>query len=265
VPAGASGAAGLPATAEEFHAALGYDALSFETAEQFLAYAATDWVQELRDALRPLLRRDRSILSVGSGKGELEVPLFLEGYDVTASDIDGRALEDARRLFPGFDGRALDVLAPGAGGETRWGDLMAPGLDYALDDEQLRRFLAGARELLLPGGRVLLVLRYQDNVATRAIDRVLIPLWFVTRRVRHRLRRDGIRVATRPHGWRRTRGELARLSEQSGYRVGSVRHALFGRELLRVPLPASVRRGAARADRRLHLFTSATIFELHPE
>lgn len=251
----------LPVTAAEFREMLGYDSQKLRTRDEFLAFAAKPWVEELREALLPLLDRERSILSVGSGKGEHEVPLFLQGFDITASDLDGAALEDAQRLFPGFAAMQLDALHP----ETtqRWDDVLVTGLDYALDDEQLALLLDSASGLLRSRGRVLLVHRFHDNTVTRLLDRALVPAWMATRRVRHALRNDGIRVLRREHGWRRTRAEVRALVTSAGYRVGRVRFALMGRELERGPVPRSAVRIASRADRRLHLFNSATIFELH--
>lgn len=253
----------LATTAEEFHEVLDYDAQRFETREGFLAaFAARGWVEELGVALRPLLERDRTILSLGSGKGEHEVLLFLDGYGITASDLDERALEDARRLFPGFATMRLDALAPNT--TERWDDILVTGLDYALDDAQLTRLLANARRLLNPGGRVLFVHRFHDNAVTRLLDGVVLPAWVARRRARHLLRRDGVRVVRREHGWRRTRAEIRSLATAAGYRVGRVTFALLGRELERVPLPRVALRLARRADKRLHIFNTATIFELLP-
>ena len=260
VPVGEQARSGLPASADEFHAHVGYDSIRLTEREDFFAYANQDWMVELREVLRELLDRDRSVLSVGSGKGEHEVPLFLEGYDVTASDVTLRALDDARSLFPGFKAIELDVLDPPAG--HKYDDVLATGIDYALDDSELERFLRNARSLVGSDGRVIVVLRYHDNLVTRVIDRLLIPTWARVRGARYRRAGQATEVVRREHGYRRTRAELAALGGRCGFDVGRVRYAAFGLELERVPFPRPLLRLARRVDRRLHVFNSATVFEL---
>ena len=260
LPAQAEAATSMPASEREFGESLGYAELRFSSREEFLAYARQPWIEDLRVVLREFLEPGRSVLSVGSGKGEHEVPLFLDGYDITASDIVEEALEDAQRLFPGFEAIRFDVLRPDT--DRRWDDVLATGIDYALDDAQLGAFLRAARELLNPGGRVIWVHRYNDNLGTRAIDRVLLPAWARFRGARYRRRGEPVRVVKREHGYRRRRRELQTLAESSGYRVGRVAHACFGLELERVPIPRGLLRLFRRADRRLHVFNSATVFEL---
>ena len=55
--------------------------------EELLAHLRVPWVVELHETLAELLTRDRTILSLGSGQGEYEVP---------------GVLDDARLAFPGF-------------------------------------------------------------------------------------------------------------------------------------------------------------------
>jgi SAM-dependent methyltransferase len=260
VPSTARVRTDLAATAGEFHEALAYDEVALRSQEDFAAFAAEPWVAELGAALRGLLSKERSILSLGSGKGEHEVPLFLDGFDITASDLDGTALEDAGRLFPGFQVLAFDALGPPL--DRRFDDILVTGLDYALDDAQLTAMLRNAAAMLEPGGRVIFVQRYRDGLAPRLLDRVLLPAYALALRVRDRLRRDGLQVVRRQHGWRRSRRELRALMQGAGFRVGRVVYACFGVELQRLPLPGPVQTAVRRADRRLHAFNSATIFEL---
>jgi SAM-dependent methyltransferase len=254
-----AGQIALPRDRDAFAAHMRYDQETVASREAFLATTAQPWVIEVRAALRELLDPDRAALSIGSGRGEHEVALHLEGYDIVASDLVDDALDDACRLFPGFRAMRFDVLAPDVE-EAMFDDLLATGIDHALDDDQLRTLFASARRITRPGGRVILVHRYRDSVVTRLVDQVLLPAWALSRN----LRRGGTRLVRRQHGWRRTRSEIRALARECGYDTGRVRHAAFAMELARLPVPRGVLRAVARVDRRLHAFSSATVFEFLP-
>jgi SAM-dependent methyltransferase len=252
----------LPSGAAEHATHMSYAHQSGATREAFLAAADERWVVELRAALRELLDPDRAVLSIGSGRGEHEVPLHLAGYDIVASEVVDGALDDAVRLFPGFRAIHFDVLEPAI--EDAYDDLLATGIDYALDDAQLRTLFATARTVTRPGGRVILAHRFRDNRAIRAIDRLGVPAWAATRNAYHRVRGDGVRVVRREHGWRRTGAEVRTLAADCGFRPGRVRHAAYAMELARLPMPGWAMRAAVRADRRLRVFNSATVYEFLP-
>lgn len=249
----------LPAGAEELATQMSYEREATTSREQFLAAADERWIVELRGVLRELLDPARAVLSIGSGRGEHEVPLHLEGYDIVASEIVGGALDDAQRLFPGFRAIQFDVLDPQL--DIVYDDVLVTGIDYVLDDDGLRTLFATGRAITRPGGRVILVHRYRDSLATRAIDLLGLPAWALARNACHLMRRDGVRIVRRQHGWRRTRAEIRALAEGCGFRTGRVRHAAFGMELARLPMPGPVLSLVAIADRRLHVLSSATVFE----
>ena len=232
----------LPAGREQLATHMSYEREVFASREAFLAAANERWIAELRGVLRELLEPGRAVLSIGSGRGEHEVPLHLEGYDIVASELVDGALDDARRLFPGFRAIAFDVLAPSL--DSTYDDLLATGIDYVLDDEGLKTLFATGRRITRAGGRVILVHRYRDSLATRVIDGIGLPAWALARNVFHGLR-----------------AEIRALAEAGGFRTGRIRHAAFGMELARLPVPAPVLHAVARADRRLHVLSSATVFE----
>jgi SAM-dependent methyltransferase len=250
----------LPAATAEFATHMSY--VREATRESFLEAAGERWMVELHEALCALLARDRSVLSVGSGRGEHEVQLHLAGFDIVASDVIEEALDDAVRLFAGLRAIRFDVLAPDI--DAAYDDLLATGIDYALDDAQLRTLFATARRVTRPGGRVILVHRYPDTLATRAIDHVGLPAWAGARNLYHRARGDGARVVRREHGWRRSGAEIRALARDCGYRPGRIRYAAHAMELARLPVPDAAMRAAVRADRRLHVLNSATVYEFLP-
>lgn len=217
------------------------------------AYLADDplWMRETRTALEQLLTRDRTILSVGSGHCHHEVRLTLAGYTVTASDLF--PLNHVAALFAELPTRVVDVLAATAGS---YDDVVAVGVDYALDDRQFAVMLGNLRELLRPGGRLILGLAYTDNPATRLIDRWLHPWW---------ARRHGLAVR-KPHGYRRSRREVRAAASRAGFRPGRTVYAGHAMELTRVGLHLANLRlfeVARRIDRRVHLLNNVTVFEFH--
>jgi SAM-dependent methyltransferase len=248
---------GISVAPEDSPDAMAYQSLS---RDQLLARQRVPWIVELRGALSELLRPERAVLSLGSGQGEHELGFFLAGYDITASDVMPGVLDDARREFPGFKVRTVDALNPPA--DEHYDDVLATGIDYLFDADQFDRLLQSAHRLLRPGGRFLLVLRFHDNLATRILDYALVPAWGVIQELGHRLRRDNQATVAWEHGYRRTREEIQQAAERAGYRVGQVRHACFALELARIPIPGPIFRMLWRLDHRLHLFNSATIFEL---
>jgi SAM-dependent methyltransferase len=245
---------------------MGYESGRFATREELLASADMDWARELSAVLRELLVPARRTLSIGSGFCEHEALLAVAGYRIVASDIVDHAMADAARLFPELETRHFDVLDPDTG--ERWDDVLIASLDYAFDDAQLERALRNMRALLEPGGRVILVHRYQDTLGTRLVDRVLSPLLALTIRAKARLTRSGVRIVRREHGFRRTRGEMRALARRSGFRIGRVRSAGFAVELTRIDVhrrAPALYRLARRADRRMRTFNIATVLELVPE
>ena len=247
----------LDSSEEDFAETMHYEGFRFETPEEFIAYCDEPWRREVRDALQDLLSPDRSVLSVGSGLGEHELPFHLEGYDIVASDLLPDALERAAGLFPGFRTMRFDVVDPDQ--SRRYDDVLAAAMESVFDDDQLRRVLENLRSLLEPGGRLIIGLRYHDNLATRVIDRVLLPLVALAGRLKH-----GPRLQRREHGFRRRRRELVALAESCGFTLGRVRYAGFAMELTRIDLHRRAPRlfeRIRRADRRWRVFNNVTVFE----
>jgi SAM-dependent methyltransferase len=252
----------LDVTPVDFAETMRYRTDKFETEDDFLAYCKGGWRPEVHEALARVLRRERSILSIGSGLGEHEVPFARAGYDITASEIVPGALQQAARFFPELKTRFLDVLDPDL--SVRYDDVLVASLDYVLDDEQLERLLLNVKLLLRPRGRLIFVQRYNDNLATWAIDEVFQPLWARWQRAR----RPWLGLVRKQHGYRRTRREIETMANRLGYRLGRVEHAGFGAELQRIGIDLKLPRAYAvvrRLDRLVHVFNVATLFEFLPE
>lgn len=249
----------------EFGETMGYGSLDgFGSRDHFLkVHCSAPWIVETRGAVASLLRKERPVLAVGSGIGEHVVPLVLEGFDVTASDIIPGVLDRTRALFPALKTRTVDVfrgdLRPG-----EYADVLDEGLLSYYDDDRASELFACLSGALAPGGRLLTVHRYNDNACTWAIDSLLLPGEAFLKNAAGRCGSSGRRFVRKAHGHRRSRGEVKALARAAGLRPKRVRHAGFGMELSRsavlsrIPgLPSTAR----LCDRALRLFNNVTVFE----
>lgn len=94
------------------------------------------------------------------------------------------------------------------------------GLDEHKLPLTLDRFLAQAKRVLRPGGRVLFVKRFNDNLATKCIDLLLHPAAFAAIRCKGRLTGRRVRVVRRAHGFRRSRKEIVTVARRAGLTGG---------------------------------------------
>ncbi len=99
-------------TGAEFAETMRYGARRYEDRDDFLRAHSADWVLELREALKDVLEKERTVLSIGSGECEHEIPLVLEGYQIQASDLVPEAFDAVTALFPELPVRQFDILAP---------------------------------------------------------------------------------------------------------------------------------------------------------
>jgi SAM-dependent methyltransferase len=238
-----------------------YGNRTYATRNAYLEHYSHRWIRELRGAIRTFLSKDRKVLSIGSGECEFEVPLHLEGFQIVGSDVAPAALEQVRRLFPEFRTVVLDILKPDL--QERFDDVLIPGLDFYFSEDGVRSIFRNAQTLLMPGGRILLVLRYRDNWITRFIDYVGIPLEYLARNARELLRNSGARYRFKLHGYRRHPRELIALAQQTGLRFRRLLHAGFGMELSRLHLDRfpKVFDWLGRLDSRLHWTNNAILLE----
>ncbi len=262
VKRGARARSWVDSNVEEFAESIAYGQKKFRDQEEFLQAFRSDWFIELNQVLREILSPDRSILSLGSGLGEHEVPFFLDGYDITASDVVDWAFCETVSSFPGFRAIHFDVFNPDL--DTQYDDVLITGLDFYFESEQAQLIFENTRKLLKRNGRLIFTLRYHDNLATWFIDVVFLPFLARLRNEKWRLQGGDLELRKKHHGYRRSRSEIIAMANAAGYQLGRVRHAGFGVELTRIGLHSKVPllyQFVRRLDRRICVLNNATVFE----
>ena len=114
------------------------------------------WVDDLEERLRGHgLSCGAELLDAACGTGLSTLPWLRKGYSVTAVDRSAEALRQARRKVRGRDYTVRfvrgDLLDLGLDGPFEAAVCMHSGLDYLLDEDDLRRALEGLRRPLQPG------------------------------------------------------------------------------------------------------------------
>lgn len=249
-------------TVDEFAATMAYGERRYASRDAFLEHFRVDWILELHAALKDLLVKERTVLSLGSGECEHEIPFFLEGYSIVGSDVVPAAMTQTRELFPEFPARVFDLFKPDT--TEQYDDVLITGLDFYFGGAQAQAVFDNVRRLLKPGGRLVFTLRYLANPVTWCIDYLGIPLICAARNVRHVLRRTGYAFTLKFHGYRRSPAEIVAMAGRAGFRLGRVRYAGFGGEWTRVEINNRFPRAyewLRQLDRRLHWFNTATVFE----
>lgn len=115
-----------------------------------------------------LVQRGARILDVGSGMGRVAAALVARGHRVTAIEPDAALVEQSRRTYPGLEVTHADVLAADLSGLRGQVDLvvLVGNVMVFLAAGTEREVLGRVRDLLAPGGRVLVGFHPVDGPAT---------------------------------------------------------------------------------------------------
>jgi len=178
-----------------------YDSEFMETmASEYLE--RTPWTELRLGAILELVEPqpgDR-ILDLGCAAGALTHFLASHGADVVGVDLEPRAIEKARSLFPGLRFAQASVAALPFGPES-FDKAVAGDLVEHLDDETARAMLAELRRVLVPGGTFSI---YTPN----------------PRHLIERLKARNILLAQNPtHIGLRTTDQLAEMLAAQGFEV----------------------------------------------
>lgn len=104
-----------------------------------------------------LVGRHARILDIGSGMGRVAAALKARGHDVTAVEPDPALVEQSRQTYPELAVVHADILdadLSGLGGTVDLAVLVGNVMVFLAPDTE-RQVLRRVREVLAPGGRVL--------------------------------------------------------------------------------------------------------------
>jgi len=115
------------------------------------------------------LRSGQRVLNIGIGGGFFELLALRRNMDVYSLDPSEAAVRRVRDSF-GMGDRAVIGRAEAAPFESRYFDaiVMSEVLEH-LDDDALAGALAEVRRLLAPGGRLLVTVPHDENLADGAV------------------------------------------------------------------------------------------------
>ena len=139
-------------------------------AELVASGADVDGEARLADTLVP---RGSRILDAGSGMGRVAAYLHAQGHRVVAAEPDPRLVEQSRRTYPDVEvlpspilGLTDEVLAD-AGAPAEFDLVVCVGnvINFVAESTEVA-VLRRLRELLAPGGRILVGFHLQDGPAT---------------------------------------------------------------------------------------------------
>jgi 2-polyprenyl-3-methyl-5-hydroxy-6-metoxy-1,4-benzoquinol methylase len=138
-----------------------------------------------RDRLRATARLCRGrVIELGCGEGHLTRAIADRGLDVVGVDHSERKIRTARRLYPDLSFRISDIRRLGGLDAIFDTVVLAEVLEH-VDEPAGDDFLAGAWELLRPGGRLVVSVPNEDLVPHRnhvrefdhrSLKRLLRPL-----------------------------------------------------------------------------------------
>lgn len=112
----------------------------------------------------------RRILDIAAGIGTQALPLAAQGYEVTARDLSEKAIErltrEARLRGLEIDAGQADMRRVAESVQGRFDAVIAfdNSIPHLLSDEEIEATLTGVRELLNPGGLLLLSVRDYDQI-----------------------------------------------------------------------------------------------------
>lgn len=186
--------------------------------------------------LRKYLSKNDEILSIASGRCANELFLMEHGYKITCSDLGvPEALEETRKLFPGFKFLRFDVLSDPCNTKSKYDVIICLSLIYLFDEKDLACFFRNISENLKPGGRIILdSAASTDSLLSHMINEKILKYETMLIRLIKGIsahKRSGYIV--KHMGYRRTDREIVNAAKQSGFHLCGKENYAYLTELKR--------------------------------
>lgn len=248
----------------EFAETMGYQDLAYLTRDQFLKKNCSHrWISELHHAYDKALSKEHLTIGIGSGYGEHELLLHLEGYPILASDIIPGLSSQLSTLFPEFQGLTIDIFTDDISEKLKETnknlgadfDLLVSGLDSYFDSDTTQVLFNNLARNLDNGRILVFTLRYPDSVSRRMIEFCLYSEALVT----HLLWGKGI--IQKHHGYRKTVKEIIDYADKAGLRIITIEPVMLGCECSRNRILNYFQGLCILIDRLIPLFNCAYVLK----
>ncbi|OGT32213.1 MAG: hypothetical protein A3E87_05355 [Gammaproteobacteria bacterium RIFCSPHIGHO2_12_FULL_35_23] len=169
--------------------------------------------KEIRKGIeRKILKTDK-VLSLGSGNGEHEIPLILNGYNIEISDFNEPLLTTVKEIFPEANFHVINLLHPDfekkyAALAGKYDVILVPGLIYAFNNFEAKKIFNNIKVFLKNEGRLVLNVRSKNSMLTWLVDNILTK---IECKLRVKFLKIGMGYFTQMHGYRRTIKEVIQL------------------------------------------------------
>jgi SAM-dependent methyltransferase len=177
---------------------------------------------EILRCLRGVLNKNHRVLSLGSGRGEHEICLIKEGFDIQLTDINKRIIDNTKKLFPDAKVAQLDILDEKSTDSCLYRQpydaVFVPSLFYMLDEKQSMLAITNIHKLVVNGGILCLSFRSRDTWVTRMVDEYLCPIDMHLQALYKRIiQGQRVYVNKMEFGCRRKLDELSSLISSVGF------------------------------------------------
>ena len=169
--------------------------------------------------LKKNLNREEKTLSIGSGRGIVELSLLSNNFNITCSDIFiPPCYESSKKLFGNFDYIKFDILKETAG--ANYDNIFCFGLYGALTDLELEKFFLNSNKMLKKDGILILEpMLSADNLTCLIFYEIY--LFFETYLIYYLSKlfnsNYGIRIDTNTNIYRRKNKEIIKLANEFGF------------------------------------------------
>tara|TARA_B110000305_G_C19362396_1_gene600123 strand:+ start:486 stop:1361 length:876 start_codon:yes stop_codon:yes gene_type:complete len=161
--------------------------------------------------------KDKSILSIGSGRGIGELKLIEKGYNITLSDLDyPSGLKKLKKIFKKFNYLKFNIFEDSL--KKKYDYIICCNLLYAFDNKKISLFFKKTKKnlknngflLLSPGGSTLNIFKKVYNQIYLPLETLLIFIFF-------KIKNQNCTLKKFHHGYIYSDQEIIKIAEKNNY------------------------------------------------